>query len=59
MGESQMKITADTNVLIRLIRAAVQDDVRQARLAAKVDFDTAVPRYSSPLVIVTVTEFAV
>lgn len=28
-----MKITADTNVLIR---AAVQDDVRQARLAAKV-----------------------
>jgi predicted nucleic-acid-binding protein len=33
MGESQMKITADTNLLIR---AAVQDDVRQARLAAKV-----------------------
>jgi len=28
-----MKITADTNILIR---AAVQDDVRQARLAAKV-----------------------
>jgi len=28
-----MKITADTNLLIR---AAVQDDVRQARLAAKV-----------------------
>jgi predicted nucleic-acid-binding protein len=33
MVKSQMKITADTNVLIR---AAVQDDVRQARLAAKV-----------------------
>jgi predicted nucleic-acid-binding protein len=33
MGESKMKITADTNVLIR---AAVQDDVHQARRAAKV-----------------------
>jgi predicted nucleic-acid-binding protein len=33
MGESKMKITADTNVLIR---AAVQDDVPQARRAAKV-----------------------
>lgn len=32
MGESEMKITADTNVLIR---AAVQDDAHQARLAAK------------------------
>jgi predicted nucleic-acid-binding protein len=32
MGESEMKITADTNVLIR---AAVQDHPRQARLAAK------------------------
>ena len=32
MGESEMKITADTNVLIR---AAVQDDPHQARLAAK------------------------
>jgi predicted nucleic-acid-binding protein len=33
MGEGQMKLTADTNVLIR---AAVQDDVHQARRAAKV-----------------------
>jgi predicted nucleic-acid-binding protein len=33
MGESKMKITADTNVLIR---AAVQDDVHQAQRAAKV-----------------------
>jgi predicted nucleic-acid-binding protein len=33
MGESKMKITADTNVLVR---AAVQDDVHQARRAAKV-----------------------
>src|SRR5215469_7953112 len=33
MGQSQMKITADTNVLIR---AAVQDDPHQARLAAKI-----------------------
>jgi predicted nucleic-acid-binding protein len=32
MGESEMKITADTNVLIR---AAVQDHPHQARLAAK------------------------
>src|SRR5436309_13012752 len=32
MGESKMKITADTNVLIR---AAVQDDPHQARQAAK------------------------
>ena len=33
MGEGQMKVTADTNVLIR---AAVQDDLYQARRAAKV-----------------------
>lgn len=33
MGKSEMKITADTNVLVR---AAVQDDVHQARRAAKV-----------------------
>jgi predicted nucleic-acid-binding protein len=33
MGEGQMKVTADTNVLIR---AAVQDDLHQARRAAKV-----------------------
>ncbi len=33
MGKSKMKITADTNVLIR---AAVQDDPKQARHAAKV-----------------------
>ena len=33
MGESQVKVTADANVLIR---AAVQDDVRQARRAAKI-----------------------
>jgi predicted nucleic-acid-binding protein len=33
MGKSQMKITADTNVLVR---AAVQDDPKQARHAAKV-----------------------
>jgi predicted nucleic-acid-binding protein len=33
MGESKMKITADTNLLIR---AAVQDDVHQAQRAAKV-----------------------
>jgi predicted nucleic-acid-binding protein len=33
MGEGQMKITADTNVLIR---AAVQDDLHQARRAAKI-----------------------
>lgn len=33
MGESKMKITVDTNVLIR---AAVQDDVHQAQRAAKV-----------------------
>jgi len=33
MGENQMKVTADTNVLIR---ASVQDDVQQARRAAKV-----------------------
>jgi predicted nucleic-acid-binding protein len=32
MGENQMKVTADTNVLIR---ASVQDDVHQARRAAK------------------------
>jgi len=33
MGEAQMKVTADTNVLIR---AAVQDDLHQARRAAKI-----------------------
>jgi predicted nucleic-acid-binding protein len=33
MVKSQMKITVDTNVLIR---TAVQDDVRQARQAAKI-----------------------
>src|SRR5215475_4276617 len=33
MGESQMKVTADTNVLIR---AAVQDDIHQARRASKI-----------------------
>jgi predicted nucleic-acid-binding protein len=33
MGKSEMKITADTNVLVR---AAVQDDAHQARRAAKV-----------------------
>jgi predicted nucleic-acid-binding protein len=33
MGKSKMKITADTNVLVR---AAVQDDTHQARRAAKV-----------------------
>jgi predicted nucleic-acid-binding protein len=33
MGESQMKVTADTNVLIR---ASVQDDVHQGRRAAKI-----------------------
>jgi predicted nucleic-acid-binding protein len=33
MGEAEMKITADTNVLIR---AAVQDDPHQARQAARV-----------------------
>jgi predicted nucleic-acid-binding protein len=33
MGEGQMKVTADTNVLIR---AAVQDDLHQARKAAKI-----------------------
>jgi predicted nucleic-acid-binding protein len=33
MGESQMKVTADSNVLIR---AAVQDDLHQARRAAKI-----------------------
>jgi predicted nucleic-acid-binding protein len=33
MGKRKMKITADTNLLIR---AAVQDDPRQARLAARV-----------------------
>ena len=33
MGEGQMKITADSNVLIR---AAVQDNVQQARRAAKI-----------------------
>jgi predicted nucleic-acid-binding protein len=32
MGQSEMKITADTNVLVR---AAVQDDPHQARQAAK------------------------
>jgi predicted nucleic acid-binding protein len=32
MVESKVKITADTNVLVR---ASVQDDPRQARLAAK------------------------
>jgi len=32
MGKSKMKITADTNVLVR---AAVQDDPHQARQAAK------------------------
>jgi len=32
MGEGQMKVTADTNMLIR---AAVQDDPHQARRAAK------------------------
>jgi predicted nucleic-acid-binding protein len=32
MGEGQMKVTADSNVLIR---AAVQDDLHQARRAAK------------------------
>jgi predicted nucleic-acid-binding protein len=32
MGKNEMKITADTNVLVR---AAVQDDPRQARHAAK------------------------
>jgi predicted nucleic-acid-binding protein len=32
MGKSEMKITADTNVLVR---AAVQDDPHQARQAAK------------------------
>ena len=32
MGKYQMKVTADTNVLIR---AAVQDDLHQARRAAK------------------------
>lgn len=32
MGKSEMKITADTNVLVR---AAVQDDTHQARRAAK------------------------
>ena len=32
MGESQMKVTADSNVLIR---AAVQGDLHQARRAAK------------------------
>jgi predicted nucleic-acid-binding protein len=32
MGEKEMKITADTNVLVR---AAVQDDAHQARRAAK------------------------
>src|SRR5271166_3696547 len=32
MGQDEMKITADTNVLIR---AAVQDDMGQARQAAK------------------------
>jgi len=32
MGEGKMKITADTNVLVR---AAVQDDPHQARQAAK------------------------
>lgn len=33
MGAGQMKVTADTNVLIR---AAVQDDLRQGRRAAKI-----------------------
>ena len=33
MGEGQMKVTADTNVLIR---AAVQDDLHQARRATKI-----------------------
>jgi predicted nucleic-acid-binding protein len=33
MGEGQMKVTADTNVLIR---AAVEDDLHQARRAAKI-----------------------
>jgi predicted nucleic-acid-binding protein len=33
MGEGQMKVTADTNVLIR---AAVQDDLHQARRAARI-----------------------
>jgi predicted nucleic-acid-binding protein len=33
MGEGQMKVTADTHVLIR---AAVQDDLHQARRAAKI-----------------------
>ena len=33
MGEGKMKVTADTNLLIR---AAVQDDLRQARKAAKI-----------------------
>jgi predicted nucleic-acid-binding protein len=33
MGEDEMKITADTNVLIR---AAIQDDPEQARQAARV-----------------------
>jgi len=33
MGEGQMKVTADSNVLIR---AAVQDDFHQARRAAKI-----------------------
>jgi predicted nucleic-acid-binding protein len=33
MGESQMKVTADSNVLIR---AAMQDDLHQARRAAKI-----------------------
>jgi predicted nucleic-acid-binding protein len=32
MGQSQMKVTADTNVLVR---AAVQDDANQAQRAAK------------------------
>jgi predicted nucleic-acid-binding protein len=32
MGKTKMKITADTNVLVR---AAVQDDPQQAKLAAK------------------------
>ena len=33
MGETEMKITADTNVLVR---AAVQDDAQQGRKAAKI-----------------------
>ena len=33
MGKGEMKLTADTNVLIR---AAVQDDLHQARRAAKI-----------------------